>query len=49
MRKLNRIFLVLIWPFRNEIIKQEIEFIKRGKIVFIYQNLYIVDKRNFKL
>ena len=32
MRKLKPDFLlVLIWPFRNEIIKQEIEFIKSGE------------------
>ena len=51
MRKLSPEFLlVLIWPFRKEIIKQEIEFIKNGgKLVFYLPKFHIVDKENFKV
>lgn len=41
--------LVLIWPFRREIIKQEINFIKTGgKLVFHLPRFHIVDKNNYK-
>jgi len=50
MRKLKPDYLlVLIWPFRKEIIKQEIDFIKKGgKLVFHLPRFHIVDKNNYK-
>ena len=42
--------LVLIWPFRKEVIKQELNFLKRGgKLVFHLPRFHIVNKNNFKL
>ena len=41
--------LVLIWPFRKEVINQEIEFIKKGgSLIFLLPRFHIVDKSNFK-
>jgi len=41
--------LVLIWPFRKEIIKQEIAFLKNGgKLVFHLPKFHIVSKSNYK-
>ena len=41
--------LVLIWPFRKEIIKQEINFIKKGgKLIFHLPKFHIVNKNNYK-
>ena len=50
MRKLNpQYLLVLIWPFKSEVIKQEIKFIKNGgKLIFHLPALHIVDKENYK-
>ena len=50
MRKKNpKYLLVLIWSFRSEVIKQEIDFIKKGgKLIFHLPMLHIVDKTNYK-
>ena len=41
--------LVLIWPFRKEVINQEIKFIKKGgSLIFLLPKFHIVDKSNFK-
>ncbi len=50
MRKLRCNYLfVLIWPFRKEVISQEITFIKKGgKLIFPLPLLHIVDKSNYK-
>jgi len=41
--------LVLIWPFRKEVINQEINFIKSGgSLIFLLPKFHIVDKTNFK-
>ena len=41
--------LVLIWPFRKEVINQEIKFIKNGgSLIFLLPRFHIVDKSNFK-
>ena len=50
MRKRNpKYLLVLIWSFRSEVIKQEIDFIKKGgKLIFHLPMLHIVDKTNYK-
>ena len=50
MRKINpKYLLILIWSFRSEVIKQEINFIKRGgKLVFHLPMFHIVDKSNYK-
>ena len=50
MRKLKCNYLfVLIWPFRKEVINQEISFIKKGgKLIFPLPLLHIVDKSNYK-
>lgn len=40
---------VLIWPFRKEVIQDEIEFIMRGgKFVFNLPRLHVVDKNNYQ-
>lgn len=40
---------VLIWPFRKEVIQDEIEFIMRGgKFVFDLPRLHVVDKGNYQ-
>lgn len=50
MRKRNpKYLLVLIWSFRSEVIKQEIEYIKRGgKLIFHLPIFHIIDKNNYK-
>ncbi len=50
MRQINPEYLfVLIWPFRSEVIKEEIKYIKNGgKLVFNLPRFHIVDKLNYK-
>jgi len=50
MRKQNpKYLLVLIWSFRSEVIKQEINYLKKGgKLVFHLPILHIIDKNNYK-
>ena len=50
MRKRNpKYLLVLIWSFRSEVIKQEINYLKKGgKLIFHLPILHIVDKSNYK-
>ena len=50
MRKIKPKYLfVLIWSFRKEVIKQEIDYIKKGgKLVFHLPIFHIVDKENFR-
>jgi len=41
--------LVLIWPFRKEVIKQEMGYLKNGgKMVFHLPKFHIVDQNNYK-
>jgi len=50
MRKLNpNYLLILIWPFRKEVIKQEINYIKQGgQLIFHLPKLHIINKYNYK-
>ena len=50
MRLLKPKYLfVLIWSFRNEVIKQELNFLKQGgKLVFPLPKFHIIDKTNYK-
>ena len=50
MRKRKpKYLLVLIWSFRSEVIKQEINYIKNGgKLIFHLPIFHIVDKSNYK-
>ncbi|MDC2976313.1 class I SAM-dependent methyltransferase [Candidatus Pelagibacter sp.] len=50
MRKMKPDYLlVLIWSFRSEVIKQEINYIKKGgKLIFHLPTLHIIDKDNYK-
>ncbi len=50
MRKLKPKYLfVLIWSFRTEVIKQELEFLKKGgKLVFPLPIFHIIDGQNYK-
>ena len=50
MRKMRCEYLfVLIWPFRKEVISQEVSFIKKGgKLIFPLPVFHIVDKLNYK-
>jgi NDP-4-keto-2,6-dideoxyhexose 3-C-methyltransferase len=50
MRKRNPKYLfVLIWSFRSEVIKQEINYLKKGgKLVFHLPKFHIVDKSNYQ-
>ena len=50
MRKINPDYLlVLIWSFKTEVIKQEINYIKNGgKLIFHLPFLHLVDKENYK-
>ena len=50
MRKIKpKYLLVLIWSFRSEVIKQELNYIKNGgKLVFHLPIFHIVDKSNYK-
>ena len=41
--------LVLIWSFRSEIIKQELNYIKKGgSLVFHLPKFHIINKKNYK-
>ena len=50
MRQINPKYLfVLIWPFRSEVIREEIKFIKSGgKMIFNLPRFHIVNKFNYK-
>ena len=50
MRILNpKFLLVLIWSFRSEIIKQELNYIKKGgNLVFHLPKFHIIDKSNYR-
>ena len=50
MRKINPDYLlVLIWSFKTEVIRQEINYIKNGgKLIFHLPFLHLVDKENYK-
>lgn len=50
MRKRNpKYLLVLIWSFRSEVIKQELNYIKKGgKLIFHLPIFHVVDKSNYK-
>ena len=50
MRSDNPDFLViLIWSFRKEVIKEEINFLKKGgKLVFLLPRFHIIDKKNYQ-
>jgi len=50
MRKLKpKYLLVLIWSFRNEVIQQEIDYIKSGgTLIFHLPIFHIVNKDNYK-
>ena len=50
MRKNNpKFLLVLIWSFRNEIIKQERRYIEKGgNLVFHLPKFHIINKKNYK-
>ena len=50
MRKNNpKFLLVLIWTFRNEIIKQERRYIEKGgNLVFHLPKFHIINKDNYK-
>ena len=50
LRKLNPEYLfVLIWHFRDEVIRDEIAFLKRGgKLVFDLPRLHFVDASNYE-
>ena len=41
--------LVLIWPFRSEVIKEEINYIKKGgSLVFLLPRFHIINKFNYR-
>ena len=50
MRVLNpKYILVLIWPFRSEIIRQELKYIKNGgNLIFHLPRFHIVNSINYK-
>ena len=50
MRSDNPDFLViLIWSFRKEVIKEEINFLKKGgRLVFLLPRFHIIDKKNYQ-
>ena len=50
MRKLNpKFLLVLIWSFRSEIIKQEINYLKKGgSLIFHLPKFHIINKNNYR-
>ena len=50
MRKLNpKYLLVLIWSFRKEVIKQEIDYLKNGgTMIFHLPMIHFVNKSNYK-
>ena len=48
-KKKPKYLLVLIWSFRTEVIKQEINFLKKGgKLIFHLPMLHVIDKNNYK-
>ncbi len=48
-RKKPKYLLVLIWSFRKEVIKQEINFLRKGgKLLFHLPIFHIVEKNNYK-
>lgn len=48
-RRKPKYLLVLIWSFRSEVIKQELDFIKKGgKLIFHLPMLHIIDKKNYR-
>ena len=51
MRKIKPDYLlVLIWSFRKEVIKQEMNYILNGgKLIFHLPVFHIIDKFNFKM
>ena len=51
MRKRKPAYLlVFIWSFRKEVVKQELNFIKKGgKLIFHLPTFHIVDKSNYKI
>ena len=41
--------LVLIWSFRSEIIKQELDYLKKGgNLIFHLPKFHIINKKNYK-
>ena len=50
LRKINpKYILVLIWPFRKEVLKQEKQYIESGgQLVFSLPKFHIVNKNNYK-
>ena len=41
--------IVFIWSFRKEVIKQEMNFIKKGgKLIFLLPRFHIVESKNYK-
>ena len=50
MRVLNpKYMLVFIWSFRSEIIKQELNYIKKGgNLIFHLPKFHIINKNNYK-
>jgi NDP-4-keto-2,6-dideoxyhexose 3-C-methyltransferase len=50
MRILNpKYLLVLIWSFRSEIIKQELNYLKKGgNLIFHLPKFHIINKNNYK-
>ena len=50
MRILNpKYLLVLIWTFRSEIIKQELNYLKKGgNLIFHLPKFHIINKNNYK-
>ena len=48
-KKKPKYLLILIWSFRAEVIKQEIDYIRNGGcLIFHLPLLHIVDKKNYK-
>jgi len=48
-KKKPKYLLVLIWSFRSEVIRQEIDYLKKGgKLIFHLPIFHIVDKSNYK-
>ncbi len=50
MREINPDYLlVLIWSFRSEVVKQELDYIKNGgKLIFHLPIFHVVDRDNYK-
>ena len=47
--KKPKYLLVLIWSFRKEVIKQELDYLKKGgKLIFHLPIFHIVDSNNYK-